>query len=44
VTRTDFLALLDRLADGWAAGDAEAVAAEFADFSRRRLLRQRRSG
>jgi hypothetical protein len=31
VTRSEFVALLDRLAAGWAAGDAEAVAAEFAD-------------
>lgn len=31
MTRTEFLALLERLAAGWAAGDAEAVAAEFAD-------------
>ncbi|MEO8228322.1 MAG: hypothetical protein ABI628_01025 [Chloroflexota bacterium] len=31
MTRTEFLALLDRLGDGWTRGDAEAVAAEFAD-------------
>ena len=31
MTRTEFRAVLDRLAVGWAAGDAEAVAAEFAD-------------
>ena len=31
MTRSEFVALLDRLAAGWAAGDAEAVAAEFAD-------------
>jgi hypothetical protein len=30
MTRAEFLALLDRLADGWSSGDAEAVAAEFA--------------
>ncbi len=30
MTRAEFLAVLDRLAAGWAAGDAEAVAAEFA--------------
>ena len=31
MTRTEFLAVLDRLAAGWAAGNARAVAAEFAD-------------
>ena len=31
MTRPEFLALLDRLAAGWAAGDAEAVAGEFAE-------------
>lgn len=31
MTRSEFLALLDRLAAGWVAGDAAAVAAEFAD-------------
>jgi hypothetical protein len=31
VTRSEFVVLLDRLAAGWAAGDAESVAAEFAD-------------
>jgi hypothetical protein len=30
LTRTEFGALLERLAVGWAGGDAEAVAAEFA--------------
>jgi hypothetical protein len=31
VTRAEFAALLDRLGVGWAAGDPEAVAAEFAE-------------
>ena len=31
MTRGEFEALLDRLAAGWAAGDSEAVAREFAD-------------
>ena len=31
LTRTEFFALLDRLADGWSSGDAEAVAAEFSE-------------
>ena len=31
MTRAEFVALLDRLAVGWAAGDAEAVVAEFAE-------------
>lgn len=31
MTRAEFFALLDRLADDWSRGDAQAVAAEFAE-------------